>query len=65
MPEPTHHASPTDTPRGYGFCSWHQRFADDVRLIDVVEQGSGVGGAQYACPPCRVKYNLTPYSDQP
>ncbi|WP_406470136.1 hypothetical protein OH738_29400 [Streptomyces hirsutus] len=52
------------TPTGYGYCSWHQRFAADVRLIDVIEQGSGPGHVHYACPPCRTAHGLVPYADR-
>ncbi|MGC9382873.1 hypothetical protein [Streptomyces sp. MH13] len=55
----------TSNPTSYGFCSWHQRFAADVRLINHVEQGSGAGGVQYACGPCREQYRLVPSADQP
>ncbi|GGV34341.1 hypothetical protein GCM10010293_36780 [Streptomyces griseoflavus] len=53
-----------DTPQGYGFCSWHNRFSAGVRLIDVVEQGSGSGGVQYACEPCRERHGLVPFADR-
>ncbi|MET7294908.1 hypothetical protein ABZS79_22720 [Streptomyces griseoloalbus] len=55
-----------DTPTGYGFCSWHHRFAAGVRLIDVIEQGSGVGAGavQYACGPCRQAHGLVPFADR-
>lgn len=52
------------SPTAYAFCSWHQRFAGGVRLIDVIEQGSGPGGAQYACGPCRKMYGLVPFADR-
>ncbi|MFE4051252.1 hypothetical protein [Streptomyces sp. YIM B13518] len=54
-----------DVPQGYGYCSWHNRFAGDVRLIDVVEQGTGPGHVHYACAPCRREHNLIPYADRP
>jgi hypothetical protein len=73
MAEPTQSASTGDSPRSgedptaYGFCSWHQRFAEDVRLIEIIEQGSGpgTGGVQYACGPCRREYGLIPCADRP
>lgn len=52
-------------PTTYGFCSWHQRFADGVRLIDVIEQGSGSGGTAYACRPCISLHRLVPFADRP
>lgn len=67
MAETTQSAREGDTPTGYGFCSWHQRFAADVRLIAVAEQGSGpgTGATQYACAPCRQQYSLVPFADRP
>jgi hypothetical protein len=71
MAETTQSARTGDSPppedaTGYGFCSWHQRFADGVRLIEVIEQGSGpgTGAVQYACGPCRQVYGLTPFADR-
>ncbi|MFF9205158.1 hypothetical protein ACF1AE_25720 [Streptomyces sp. NPDC014986] len=72
MAEPTQHTTTDDTPASteaspasYGYCSWHKRFAEGVRLIDVQEQGSGPGGAIYACGPCRTTHDLTPFADRP
>lgn len=53
-----------ENPTSHGYCSWHQRFADDVRLIEVIEQGSGAGGAQYACGECRETYHLIPFAER-
>ncbi|MCF1645982.1 hypothetical protein [Streptomyces indiaensis] len=64
MNESTQTQATAGTPTSYGFCSWHNRFADDVRLIDVVEQGSGSGGVQYACGPCRREHHLVPFADR-
>jgi hypothetical protein len=63
----TQHDSPPQTHNqtGWGYCSWHQRFAADVRLINVIEQGSGPGDAHYACPDCRNLHGLTLFADQP
>jgi hypothetical protein len=56
----------TDTPTGYGYCSWHGGYAEDVRLIDVLETVSrGGASATFACPPCREKYRLVPLADRP
>ncbi|WP_406469042.1 hypothetical protein OH738_18110 [Streptomyces hirsutus] len=65
MTEPTQTETSEGTPRGYGYCSWHHRFAADVRLIDVIEQGSGPGHVHYACPSCRRVHGLVPYADRP
>jgi hypothetical protein len=65
--ESTHTTTTENSPpTSYGFCSWHNRFAGDVRLIAVIEQGSssGAGGMQYACPACIEEHRLTPYTDQ-
>ncbi|WP_031104968.1 hypothetical protein [Streptomyces sp. NRRL S-146] len=64
MDESTQTEAAEGTPTGYGYCSWHKRFADDVRLIDVIEQGSGSGGTHYACSPCREAYGLVPFADR-
>ncbi|MER5257739.1 hypothetical protein [Streptomyces sp. NPDC002855] len=55
----------TMAPVSYGYCSWHLGFSADARVINVQEQGSGPGGVQFACLPCREKHNLVPYADQP
>lgn len=57
--------TPSGYDAGYGFCSWHNRFAAGVRLIEAVEQGSGPGGGAYACGPCRETYRLVPLADRP
>ncbi|MEU0218953.1 hypothetical protein ABZ281_29355 [Streptomyces sp. NPDC006265] len=64
MAERTQDQAAEGTPTSYGFCSWHQRFAEDVRLIDVIEQGSGSGHVHYACGPCRKTHRLVPYADR-
>ncbi|MEU1869558.1 hypothetical protein RKD37_005782 [Streptomyces ambofaciens] len=53
------------SPTCYGYCSWHRRFADGVRLIQVLEQQSGPGAALYACGPCREANRLVPFADRP
>lgn len=67
MPENTQPAAHTNTPTGYGWCAWHQGHAHGVRLIDVLEQGSGPGalGRHFACRPCRHAYDLVPLADRP
>ncbi|QIJ62226.1 hypothetical protein [Streptomyces sp. JB150] len=65
MNESTQQETAAGTPTGYGFCSWHKRFAADVRLIDHIEQSSGPGGGHYACAPCREAYRLVPLADRP
>lgn len=52
-------------PRGYAYCCWHQGYAWGTRLVRIHEQGSGHGGTQFACPPCRTAYDLAPIADQP
>ncbi|MFH9038976.1 hypothetical protein ACH4FA_06370 [Streptomyces sp. NPDC017966] len=64
MQESTQSQATEGNPQGFGYCSWHQRFAGDVRLIDVIEQGSGSGAVQYACGPCRKTHRLVPYADR-
>lgn len=49
----------------YGWCSWHEAFAWNVRLIHSVEQGSGPGGGAFACHSCRVAFDLIPFADRP
>ena len=49
----------------YGYCTWHCGYSADIRVINVDEQGSGPGGVQSACLPCREKYDLIPYSERP
>lgn len=63
MPENTQTAA--NTPAGHGWCSWHENYARNVRLINTIEQGSGPGCGQYACPPCRQAYDLTLFTDRP
>ncbi|GCB49626.1 hypothetical protein [Streptomyces sp. NL15-2K] len=54
------------TPTAYGYCCWHGEDAEDVRLIDVLEQGSGGRApALFACPPCRETHRLVPLADRP
>jgi hypothetical protein len=53
-----------DTPRAFGFCAWHQGHAEGVRLIDVIEQGSGSGITHFACGPCITVNGLTPFADR-
>ena len=57
-------AAAEDAPTAYGYCSWHKRFAAGVRLIDVIEQGSGPGCVHYACPPCITAHRLVPFADR-
>ncbi|MCX4235523.1 hypothetical protein [Streptomyces ortus] len=52
-------------PVAYGYCSWHRGYSIDIRIISVDEQGSGPGGAQSACGPCRDQHDLIPFSDRP
>lgn len=52
-------------PGSYGYCSWHRGYSAGIRVINVVEQGSGPGGVEFACLPCREEHNLVPFADQP
>ncbi|WP_329471669.1 hypothetical protein OIE75_20195 [Streptomyces sp. NBC_01723] len=63
MDESTQKEAPTDTPADYGYCSWHDRFSEGVRRIQLTEAGSG-GKVHYACPQCVHIFKLTPYEDQ-
>ncbi|MGA5374256.1 hypothetical protein ACPCSD_24740 [Streptomyces griseoincarnatus] len=54
----------TTTPTAFGWCSWHQGYAGGIRLIDVIEQGSGSGGTVFACGPCITVNGLTPFADR-
>ncbi|WAZ26331.1 hypothetical protein STRCI_007895 [Streptomyces cinnabarinus] len=65
MAESTQSAGTANTPTAYGFCAWHKNFARGVRLVRVIEQGSGPGAGLYACPPCLGRHNLTPLADLP
>lgn len=67
MPENTQTAPAANTPTGYGWCAWHQGRARGVRLIQVIEQGSGPGtaGNHFACLSCRQAYDLVPLADRP
>ncbi|MGN7136757.1 hypothetical protein [Streptomyces pseudogriseolus] len=72
MAEPTHtppaeeDAATPEEPqrRAFGWCAWHEGHAEGVRLIDVIEQGSGSGITHFACGPCRTIYGLTPFADR-
>lgn len=52
-------------PTAFGWCAWHKGMAEGVRLIEVIEQGSGRGGDLFACEPCRQIHRLVPYADRP
>lgn len=65
MTERTHTPDTSDSPTAYGHCSWHQGSASGIRLIHVHEQGSGPGGAVFACPACMETHRLVPFADQP
>lgn len=65
MSHPTDTESTPASPRAIGWCSWHKGMAEDVRLIQAVEQGSGPGMSFFACPRCRDKFSLPLLADQP
>jgi hypothetical protein len=62
--ESTQTQAAQDTPQAFGWCHWHQGFAAGVRLIGVIEQGSGSGITHFACGPCRKVYDLVPFADR-
>ncbi|MGM9380359.1 hypothetical protein [Streptomyces antibioticus] len=64
MAEPTQATVQEDTPTPSGWCHWHQGHADGIRLINVIEQGSGPGATQSACPPCISAHGLTLFKDR-
>ncbi|MER7738906.1 hypothetical protein ABTX34_11365 [Streptomyces sp. NPDC096538] len=65
MAEPTHTPpAEEDTRSAFGWCHWHQGHADGIRLIDVIEQGSGSGITHFACGPCIVANGLVPFADR-
>ncbi|MEU8532081.1 hypothetical protein [Streptomyces parvulus] len=63
MDESTQTEGKQGTPTTAGYCSWHQRIAENVQRIKLSEAGSG-GKVHYACPPCIGNWKLTPYEDQ-
>ncbi|WP_371670039.1 hypothetical protein OG985_21805 [Streptomyces sp. NBC_00289] len=65
MAEPTQAPGIENTPTAYGYCSWHAGYAEGVRLIHAIEQGSGPGRTVFACAPCREQFRLVPLADQP
>ena len=47
MADPTQIDPPDSTlsaPSAFGWCHWHHGHTRGIRLIDVIEQGSGSGG---------------------
>lgn len=65
MHETTQPAAGETSPRAFGWCHWHGGNAEGIRLITVVEQGSGSGITHFACPPCMALHRLTPFADRP
>lgn len=65
MQHDTETGTPQNSPRAFGWCAWHRGNAENVRLIDVHEQGSGPGGNLFACEPCREAHHLVPLADLP
>lgn len=63
MAETTRTASTPPTSTSDGYCSWHQRIAENVKRIQLSEAGSG-GKVHYACIHCIRIYSLTPYPNQ-
>jgi hypothetical protein len=54
------------TPRSHGYCSWHQGHARGTRLVRLAaDDASGQEhGDHFACPPCRIAYDLVSQADQ-
>ncbi|NGO43780.1 hypothetical protein [Streptomyces ureilyticus] len=65
MADRTHTLNASNSPSSYGWCRWHGGHAEDVQLIDVIEQGSRGGGGLFACPPCLEQHGLVPFADRP
>ncbi|MDX3841038.1 hypothetical protein [Streptomyces europaeiscabiei] len=65
MADTTHTPDTSNTPTGFGYCSWHRASAAGVRLINAIEQGSGPGGGLFACLPCIEEHGLVPFADRP
>ncbi|GHC26947.1 MULTISPECIES: hypothetical protein [Streptomyces rochei group] len=63
MDESTQTEAGQGTPGAYGFCSWHQRFSEGIRLINLTPEGAD-GKVHYACPQCVHIFKLTPYADE-
>lgn len=52
-------------PASYGYCCWHGAPAEDVLLIQIIDQSSGPRSpALYACRPCREQRRLVPLADR-
>lgn len=64
MAESTGTTAAADSPAAYGYCHWHRGTVRGVRLIDVIEQGSGAGHPLFACRPCRGLHGLVPLADR-
>lgn len=63
MAESTQALAAVRNPSSYGWCAWHENYARGVRLIRVIEQGSGPSPGLFACPSCREAYDLIPLAD--
>ncbi|MGW4730557.1 hypothetical protein ACWEQC_15555 [Streptomyces shenzhenensis] len=60
-------STPPGIQGGYGLCHRCRQLADDIRLVQVVEAGSGpcTAGNLFACGQCRTTHSLVPFADQP
>ncbi|MFF0138565.1 hypothetical protein ACFYRN_19245 [Streptomyces sp. NPDC005227] len=67
MADDTQTAAPPASPGTYGRCAWHDGITRDLRLITVIEAGSGpaTSGHRYACHPCQIEHGLIPLADRP
>ncbi|MGW3442158.1 hypothetical protein [Streptomyces sp. NPDC001076] len=64
MAETTQTANPPASPASIRWCHWHKGLGEQVRLIQVVEAGSGSGARFFACAGCRQRHNLVPFAEQ-
>ncbi|WP_392971256.1 hypothetical protein [Streptomyces sp. LN245] len=67
MDDTTQTERATASPDDYGRCAWHDGVTRELRLIQIVETGSGPGtaGQRYACHPCQIRFGLVPLADRP
>lgn len=58
--------APAKPAGSFAYCSWHRRYSDDARLVQIEDQGSGFGTpGLFACGGCRKIHGLTPVAEQP
>lgn len=66
MGDDTQPAGTPAIPTAIGRCAWHDGITRDIRLITIIEAGSGpaTAGHRYACHPCQIAYGLVPLADR-